>query len=66
MFFFSPNVVLPAAPCTISMAISRSLRADAASFAHAVPAGAIASRNGSAIVAPRPFRTVRAMQVSFA
>src|SRR5258708_30227930 len=28
-------------------------------FAHAVPAGTIASRNGSAIVTPIPLRTVR-------
>ena len=48
--------MLPAQPCTISIATSRSLRALAA---NAVPAGTMASSSGSATVAPRPFRTVR-------
>src|SRR5262249_39123980 len=59
-FRFAPKFVLPAAPCTISMATSRMrFAADAAPWASALPAGTIASRKGSAIVAPIPFRTVR-------
>src|SRR5437868_103339 len=59
-FFFTPIAVLPAAPCTISIATSRIFFDDpAAVVAYAVPAGVIASRNGSATVMPIPFRTVR-------
>ena len=53
-FWSAPNAVLPAAPCTISIATRRSFFGAANARA-----GAIASRNGSAIVAPSPFRTVR-------
>jgi hypothetical protein len=49
--------VAPAEPCTISIAARRTL--PAAVLANTVRAGAIASRNGSAIVTPMPRRTVR-------
>src|SRR5690606_41621808 len=58
-FCVAPHSFEPADPCTISMATKR-VRSDSAmpSF-HALPAGAIASRNGSATVAPIPLRKVR-------
>ena len=46
---------LPAEPCTISMQTNRTFGA----AADARPAGVIASSSGSAMLAPRPFRTVR-------
>ena len=49
----------PAEPCTISIADSRTFRDAAAVLANAVAAGDIASSTGSAIVTPRPRRTVR-------
>src|SRR4029079_9819973 len=63
-FFASPICVLPAAPWTCSMQASR-VRPAAAVFASAVRAGTIASRNGSAIVAPMPRRTVRRLTCFF-
>src|SRR6185436_8336329 len=55
-FFRAPISELPAEPCTISTQIRRIFRSAARSPR---PAGAIASRNGSAIVAPTPLRTAR-------
>ena len=57
--FLPPNAVAPADPCTISMHTSRVLPGADAVFAQAVPAGTIASRSGSATVAPMPRSTVR-------
>src|SRR5688500_5377211 len=56
MFFLMPNAVLPAEPCTISIAARRILPRAACAEARA---GTIASRNGSAIVTPAALRTVR-------
>ena len=57
-FFLIPSAVLPADPCTISIATRRTFL-----FAAAAPktdrAGTIASSNGSARVAPIPLSTVR-------
>jgi len=50
-----PMAVLPADPCTISMATSRTFRPAAS----ARRAGSIASSRGSASVAPAPLRTAR-------
>jgi hypothetical protein len=47
--------VLPAAPCTISMAASRT-RFGAAAVWPRPPAGTIASRNGRATVTPMPLQ----------
>src|SRR5689334_11956448 len=58
-FRFAPKFVLPAAPCTISIATNRTRFAPDASRAHAVPAGIIASRKGSATAEPSPLRTAR-------
>ncbi len=58
MFFSRPNFVLPAEPWTISIAAKRTLLA-ARVFANAVPAGTMASRSGTATVAPMPRNTVR-------
>src|SRR5471032_2162089 len=58
-FFFAPMAVLPAQPWTISMAMRRCLADPATVPAHAVRAGTIASRTGSATVTPIPFRTAR-------
>ena len=60
-FFFTPNAVLPAEPCTISMQTRRLLDDEGAAsvFASAVRAGTIASSSGNATVTPMPFRTVR-------
>ena len=60
-FLDTPNFVLPAQPCTISIATSRTFGADAAlaSFDHTAPAGSIASSTGRATVTPIPFRTAR-------
>src|ERR1700724_2829600 len=57
--FASPNAVLPADPCTISMHARRILAADVDGLAKAFPAGPIASSRGSVIVTPMPFRTAR-------
>src|SRR5439155_12808305 len=59
--FFTPMAVLPAAPWTISIATRRRPDEDgpAAVVAYALPAGSMASRNGSATVTTMPFRTVR-------
>ncbi len=61
MCSFRPTCVLPADPCTISMATSRvrPVGVSAAVVVHAVAAGTMASRNGSAMLAPIPFSTVR-------
>ena len=56
MFFLMPKAVLPAEPCTISMAAKRTLPRAAWADARA---GTIASRNGNAMVTPTPLRTVR-------
>src|SRR5688500_8130193 len=56
MFFLMPNAVLPAEPCTISMAASRILPRAACAEARA---GTMASRNGSAMVTPAALSTVR-------
>ena len=56
-FFSRPYLVLPAAPCTISIATRRVLSLPA--LAHARRAGTIASRNGSATEAPMPRSRVR-------
>jgi hypothetical protein len=53
-----PSCVLPAHPCTISMH-ARRVRGRAAVLRNTVCAGTIASRNGIAMVAPMPRRTVR-------
>ena len=53
-----PYCVLPAQPCTISMQ-ARRVRGAAAVLRSGVCAGTIASRNGIAMVAPMPRRTVR-------
>src|SRR5262245_1311268 len=59
-FRLAPKFVLPAAPCTISIATKRTrFEPAAASRAQAVPAGTIASRKGRATVAPRPRSIVR-------
>ena len=57
----APQSLLPAAPCTISMQTSRVRSSDAALavFDHRPRAGTIASRNGSATVAPSPRSIVR-------
>src|ERR1700722_11978531 len=47
------------APCGNPTKASRFGAEPAAVLAHAVAAGFIASRNGSAIVAPTPFKTMR-------
>src|SRR5262249_57746104 len=56
-----PYSLQPAAPCTCSMQTSRTLPAlrPAAVLAKTRPDGTIASRNGSATVAPRPRRAWR-------
>src|SRR5882724_9055893 len=59
IFFFAPNAVAPATPWTISIATSRSFFAAAASRPKAVAAGVMASRNGSPIATPSPFKTAR-------
>src|SRR5688572_11957378 len=56
MFFLMPNAVLPAEPCTISMAAKRILPRAACAEARA---GTMASRKGSAMVTPAALRTVR-------
>src|SRR6266508_3318760 len=57
-FFLMPMAALPADPCTISMH-TRRIFLFAAAARRTLRAGTIASRNGSARVAPMPFRTVR-------
>src|SRR5262249_62209783 len=59
--WLAPHSVLPAAPCTISMQTRRvrSRAAALAVFVHNPRAGIMASRNGSATVAPRPRSMVR-------
>src|SRR5437868_1485212 len=60
MCCLAPNAVAPATPWTISIAIRRTGGPPAApALADGAAAGAIASRNGSAIETPSPFRTVR-------
>src|SRR5688500_9486006 len=56
MFFLMPKAVLPAEPCTISMAAKRTLPRTACAEARA---GTMASRNGSAMVTPAALSTVR-------
>ena len=60
-FFLIPNCVLPADPCTISIAIRRTFlrRLRPVPCAYAREAGSIASRNGSASVTPMPLSIVR-------
>ena len=61
-FFDAPQVFEPAAPCTDSMQTSRVLSAAAApapSLPRARSDGCMASRYGSATVAPRLWRNVR-------
>src|ERR1700733_12689830 len=53
-----PSMVLPAEPCTISIAAKR-VRGVAAVLRSGVCAGTMESSNGSATVAPKPRRTVR-------
>jgi hypothetical protein len=60
MFFWAPIGALPAAPCTISIAMKRSfLPAAAAPWAKTARAGTIASSSGSAMVTPTPLSTAR-------
>src|SRR4029079_11049785 len=56
--FVAPQLLHPGRPCTSSMQISR-VRSVAAALAATRPAGTIASRKGSATVAPMPRRNVR-------
>ena len=58
-FFLMPSAVLPAEPCTISIATKRIFRPPLARRCERARAGTIASRNGSASVTPMPLRTVR-------
>src|SRR5258705_12829654 len=60
-FFVAPHALEPAAPCTDSMATKRVLSAvaDAPDARRDANAGTIASRYGSATVAPRPRRKLR-------
>ena len=55
----APHSLQPAAPCTISIAMNRFTSVSDLVAAHSRPAGSIASRNGSATVAPNPFSAVR-------
>ncbi len=56
-FFLIPIAEQPAEPCTISRHASRVL--EPVVLAHAVRAGIMASKSGSAIVTPTPFKTAR-------
>jgi hypothetical protein len=56
--WFEPSTVLPAAPCTISMQVSRVLGA-AAVFCRGVCAGIIESSSGKATATPAPRSNVR-------